>query len=156
MGHIASIEVVAASRLESDLLAAGCFEGETPAVDGLPEDVRRSLERLAARAGFKGREEQRVQTEAGPGGPVVALYGLGARRDFTYPKLAAWLGRLTEEARHGGEKRVAVALPAHEETSGAAAGRILRAMALAPYRFDRFQSDAETAGRVERLAVVPP
>jgi leucyl aminopeptidase len=155
MGHIASIDVVAGSRLDSDLLAVGCFEGEAPAVDGLHEEGRRAVERLAARAGFKGAEEQRGQTEAGPDGLVVALYGLGDRRDFTYTKLSAWLGRLTEDARHGGERRVAVALPVHAETSAAAAGRILRAMALAPYRFDRFQSEAP-AGRVERLAVVPP
>jgi leucyl aminopeptidase len=155
MGQIASIDVVSGSRLDSDLLAVGCFEGEAPAVDGLNEEGRKAVERLAARAGFKGAEEQRGQTEAGPGGPVVALYGLGARRDFNYTKLSTWLGRLTEDARHGGEQRVAVALPTHAETSGTAAGRILRAMALAPYRFDRFQSDAP-AGRVERLAVVPP
>jgi leucyl aminopeptidase len=156
MGHIASIDVVSGSGLEADFLAAGCFEGETPTVDGLNEQGRRALERLAARAGFKGREEQRGQTEAGAEGPVVALHGLGARRDFTYSKLLAWLCRLTEEARQGGERRVAVALPAHAETAGAAAGRILRSMALAPYRFDRYQSDAESAGRVERLAVIPP
>jgi len=156
MGHIASIDVVSGSRLEADLVTAGCFEGEAPAVDGLSDEIGSALGRLAARAGFKGAEEQRGQTEAGPGGPVVALHGLGARRDFTYSKLVTWLCRLTEEARHGGQRRVAVVLPAHGETSGAAAGRILRAMALGPYRFDRYQSEAEKAGRVERLAVVPP
>ncbi|HSS51478.1 MAG TPA: leucyl aminopeptidase [Thermoanaerobaculia bacterium] len=156
MGHIASIDVVSGSRLDADLLAVGCFENEAPAVDGLTGEGRLAVERLAARAGFKGAEEQRGQTEAGPGGPVVGLYGLGARRDFTYPKLVAWAGRLSEEARHGGERRVVVSLPAHPETSGAAAGRILRSLALAPYRFDRFQSDADSGGRVERLAVIPP
>jgi len=156
MGHIASIDVVSGSRVDAGFLAVGCFEGEAPTVDGLNEEGRRALERLAARAGFKGAEEQRGQTEAGPGGPVVSLYGLGARRDFTYPKLAAWIGRLSDEARHAGERQVALALPPHAETSGAAAGRVLRAMALAPYRFDRFQSEAEAAGQVERLTVVPP
>lgn len=156
MGHIASIDVVSGSGLEADYLAVGCFEGETPTVDGLNEEGRRAVQRLASRPGFKGGEEQRGQTEAGPDGPVVSLYGLGARRDFTYATLGTWLCRVNEEARQGGERRVAVALPAHAETSGAAAGRILRAMALAPYRFDRFQSDAATSGRVERLAVVPP
>jgi leucyl aminopeptidase len=156
MGHIASIDVVSGSRMDAGLLAVGCFEGEAPTVDGLNEESRRALERLVARAGFKGGEEQRGQTEAGPGGPVVSLYGLGERRDFTYPKLVAWIGRLSDEARHAGERQAAVALPPHEETSGAAAGRILRALALAPYRFDRYQSDAEAAGQVERLVVIPP
>src|SRR5258706_15611802 len=117
MGHIASIDVVSGSRLEADLLTAGCFEGEAPAVDGLNEEGRRALERLAARAGFKGAEEQRGQTEAGPGGPVVSLYGLGERRDFTYPKLVAWIGRLSDEARHAGQPQVAVPLPPHTEAS---------------------------------------
>ena len=156
MGHIASIDVVSGSGPEADLLAVGCFEDEAPTVDGLSEESRRAVERLAARAGFKGAEEQWGQTEAGPGGPVVALYGLGARHDFTWTKLVRWLGRAADDARHGGERRLAVALPRHAETSGPAAGRILRAMALAVYRFDRFLSDADKAGRVERLAVVPP
>ncbi len=156
MGQIASIDVVSGSGLDTNFLAVGCFEGETPRVDGLNEEGRKAVERLAARTGFKGGEEQRGQTEAGAEGPVVALHGLGVRRDFTYTKLLCWLCRLTEEARQGGERRVAVALPVHAETAGARAGRILRAMALAPYRFDRFQSDAESAGRVERLAVIPP
>jgi len=156
MGHIASIDVISGSGPEADLLAVGCFEDEAPTVDGLSEESRRAVERLAARAGFKGAEEQWGQTEAGPGGPVVALYGLGARHDFTWTKLVRWLGRAADDARHGGERRLAVALPRHAETSGPAAGRILRAMALAVYRFDRFLSDADKAGRVERLAVVPP
>ena len=125
-------------------------------MDGLSEEGRRAVQRLAARAGFKGAEEQWGQTEAGPDGPVVALYGLGARRDFTWTKLQRWLGRAVDDARHGGERRLALALPPHAETSGPAAGRILRAMALAVYRFDRFLSDADKTGRVERLTVVPP
>ena len=156
MGHIASIDVVSGNRLDAGFLAVGCFEGEAPTVDGLNEEGRRALERLAARTGFKGAEEQRGQTEAGPGGPVISLYGLGARRDFTYSRLVAWVGRLSDESRHAGERQVAVAFPPHAETSGAAAGRVLRSMALAPYRFDRFQSESEASGQVERMTVVPP
>ncbi|HEX3554112.1 MAG TPA: M17 family peptidase N-terminal domain-containing protein, partial [Thermoanaerobaculia bacterium] len=156
MGHIASIDVVSGNDPGAGLLAVGCFEDEAPAGDALSEESRRAVQRLAARAGFKGAEEQRGQTEAGPDGPVVAVYGLGARRDFTWTKLLRWLGRAAEDARHGGERHLAVALPAHAETSGPAAGRILRALALTTYRFDRFLSDADKAGRVERLAVIPP
>ncbi|MEA2601627.1 MAG: leucyl aminopeptidase [Acidobacteriota bacterium] len=156
MGHIASIHVVSGDSPEADLLAVGCFEGEAPAVDGLSAGGRQALERLAARPGFKGGEEQWGQTEEGSGGPVVALYGLGARQEFTGSKLQRWLARATEDARHGGQRRLTLAPPVHAETAGAAAGRILRSMALAPYRFDRFQSDAEKNGQVERIAVVPP
>jgi leucyl aminopeptidase len=114
------------------------------------------LERLAARGGFKGKDDQVAQTEAGPDGPVVSLYGLGARKDFSFPKLCRWLYRAAEDARQSGARRLTVVPPAHAETSGPAAGRVLRALALSVYRFDRFQTDAEKAGRVERLALVPP
>jgi leucyl aminopeptidase len=156
MGDFGSIHVVPAGRPEADLLAVGGFEGEAPAADGTAEEIRRAVGRLASRPGWKGKEDQLAQTEAGAEGPVVSLYGLGARGDFTYAKLSHWLCRLAEDARQAGARRLAVALPSHAETSGPAAGRLLRALALSVYRFDRFQSDAEKAGRVERLAVVPP
>ena len=154
MGELAGIHVVSAGSLEADLLAVGCFEGEAPAVDGLEEGNRRALERLAARAGWRGKEEQVAQTEAGPEGPVISLYGLGARGDFNFQKLERWLCRAAECARQNGARRLTVVLPAHGETSGGAAGRVLRALALAVYRFDRYQS--EKNGRVETLAAVPP
>jgi leucyl aminopeptidase len=156
MGELGSVYVVPASRPEADLLAVGCLEGEAPAVEDLEEGVRQAVARLAARGGWKGKDEQRAQTEVGPDGPVVSLYGLGERRDLTYAKICRWLRRAADEARQSGLPRLAFVLPAHAETSGWAAGRVLRALTLAVYRFDRFQSDAAKAGRVERLAVVPP
>ncbi|HEY0514122.1 MAG TPA: leucyl aminopeptidase [Thermoanaerobaculia bacterium] len=156
MGELGSIHVVAAERLEADFLAVGCLEGEAPAVDGLEEGVRRAVERLAARGGWKGKDEQVAQTEAGPDGPVVSLYGLGARKDLSFAKLARWLCRSAEDARQSGARRLAVAPPPHPETAGPAAGRVLRSLSLTVYRFDRYQSDADKAGRLERLAIVPP
>jgi leucyl aminopeptidase len=154
MGELGSIHVVPAGRPEADLLAVSAFEGEAPAVDGMEEGSRRAVERLAARAGWKGKEDQTAQTDAGPDGPVVSLYGLGTRQDFSYVKLSRWLCRLAEDARHAGVHRLAAFLPVHAETSGPAAGRVLRAFALSGYRFDRFQSDR--GSHVERVAVVPP
>jgi leucyl aminopeptidase len=156
MGELASVHVVTAEQPEADLLAVGCFEGEAPAVDGLEEGCRQAAQRLIARRGWKGKEEQLAQTDAGPDGPVVSFYGLGARKDFTFQKLARWFARAAEEARQSGARRLTVLLPAHGETSGPAASRVLRALALSVYRFDRFQTDAEKAGRVEARAVVPP
>jgi leucyl aminopeptidase len=156
MGELGSVFIAAAGAPEADLLAVGVFEGEAPAVEGLEEAVRQAVERLASRAGWKGKEEQLAQTEAGPGGPVVSLHGLGARKDFVFQKLSRWLFRAAEEARQAGARRLAVAPPAHEETTGAAAERVLRALALASYRYDRYQTDAHKAGRVERLGLVPP
>jgi leucyl aminopeptidase len=156
MRELGSIHVVPAGRPEADLLAVGCFEGEAPEVAGLEEASRQAVGRLASRPGWRGKEDHLAQTEAGAGGPVVSLYGLGVRKDFTYPKLAHWLCRLAEDARQGGARRLTVVLPAHAETSGGAAGRLLRTLALSVYRFDRFLSDAEKGSRVEHLAVVPP
>jgi leucyl aminopeptidase len=156
MMELAGIRVDPAARPEADLLAVGCFEGESAAVAGLEESSRRAVERLAARGGWKGREEQIAQTEAGPDGPVVTLYGLGARRDFTFPKLARWFYSAAEDARQSGVRRLAVVLPAHAETAGPAAGRVLRELALSVYRYDRYQTDAAKEGRVEQLAAVPP
>src|SRR5436309_12512567 len=123
MGHIASIDVVSGSGPEADLLAVGCFEDEAPTVDGWSEESRRAVERLAARARFKGAEQQWGQTEAGPGGPVVALYGLGARHDFTWTKLVRWLGRAADDARHGGEQRPSVAVNPHAQDDAAPSSR---------------------------------
>jgi leucyl aminopeptidase len=156
MGGLGSIHVVPAGRPDADLLAVACFEGEAPAVDGMEEGIRQAVERLASRPGWRGREEQWAQTEAGAGGPVVSLHGLGAAGDFTFARLSRWLYKAAEEARQAGARRLAAVLPAHAETAGPAAGRVLRILALAGYRFDRFQSEAEKAGRVEELAVVPP
>ena len=156
MGELASIHVVPAERPEADLLAVAAFEGETPAPDGLEAGLRQALERLAGRGGWRGRDEQVAQTEAGSAGPVVSLYGLGARPDLSWGRLARWLCRAAEEARQAGARRLTVALPTHPETSGAAAGRLLRTLSLASYRFDRYQSEAVKADRLERLAVVPP
>ena len=156
MIELAPLQVVAAERPEADLLVVGCFEGEAPAVDGLGEGSRRAVERLAARDGWQGKDEQLAQTEAGPDGPVVSLYGLGARSELTHPKLARWLCRAAEDARQGGARRLTVLLPTHEETRGPAAGRVLRALALSVYRYDRYQTEAEKSGRIETLGAIPP
>ncbi|HEY7213548.1 MAG TPA: leucyl aminopeptidase [Thermoanaerobaculia bacterium] len=157
MAELAEIRVVPAARPEADLLVVGGFEGEAPAADGLEEASREAVRRLAGRGGWRGKEEQWAQTEAGPEGPVVSLYGLGMRKDFSFPKLAHWLSRAAEDARFAGARRVAAILPVHAETAGGAAGRVLRALALSVYRYDRYQTDADKGGgRVEQLAAVPP
>jgi leucyl aminopeptidase len=156
MTELAPVHVVSAEGSDADFLVVGCFEGETPTADGLAEGSRRAVERLAARGGWRGKDEQVMQTEAGPEGPVVSLYGLGARQEFSFNRLARWLFRAAEDARQGGFRRLAVLLPPHPETTGAAAGRVLLGLALAAYRYDRYQTDSEKTGRIERLAVVPP
>lgn len=157
MTEIASILVAPRERPETDLLAVGCFEGEAPEAGGLEEGFRGAVERLAGRPGWKGREEQVLHAEARPGGPTVALHGLGLRKDFGFARLARWLGRVSEEAQATGEHRFAVVIPLHVETRGEeAAERILRAAALAGYRYVRHLSEPERSVRIEEVAVVPP
>jgi leucyl aminopeptidase len=157
MTEIPSLRVAAGGRAHAELLAIGCFQGAAPEVAGLPEEVRRAALAIAARPGWKGREEQVGQTDGGaPGGPVVALYGLGVAGEVSFAKLGRWLGRIAEDARTGGIRRLAVVLPRHAETTGAvAAARMARALALCGYRFERYRSEPEN-GRLETVEVVPP
>jgi leucyl aminopeptidase len=151
----------------ADWLVVGCLEGEAPiaGVTGAPDtgsagdlgaEVTAALARLAGRPGWRGSDEQTAQTEAGPAGTVVSLFGLGAAADFSYPKLTRWLGRALEEARQGGARQALVVLPRHAETAGEAAERVLRAAALATYRFDRFQTDGDKGHRLASVAVRSP
>ena len=126
-----------------------------PCLEGMGPASERAAARLAGRPGWKGREEQRAETEGGEDGRVVSLFGLGPRRDLTFPRLARLIARIAEDVRASGIRHLALLLPAHEQTRGAVAERILRSLALSGYRFDRFRSDPDGA-RLERIEVVPP
>jgi leucyl aminopeptidase len=156
MVDVASVRVVPRGHEEADLFAAGCFEGEAPEVEGAAEGLRAAALRLSALPGWTGREEQLAHAELRPGGPMLALYGLGKGRDFSVQDLAAWLARVAEAAR--GARRVVVVLPRHAETAGAAvAERVLRTLALSPYRYDTYQSERRSdPPPPQELAVAPP
>jgi leucyl aminopeptidase len=155
MMEIPSLLLADGGRADAELLAVGCFQGAAPEVEALPEEVRRAALGIAARPGWKGREEQVGQADAVPGGQVVALYGLGAVGELSFAKLARWLGRVADDARTGGVRRLGVVLPRHAETAGAAAPRICRALALGGYRFERYRSEPDN-GRIEAVVLVPP
>jgi leucyl aminopeptidase len=155
MMDIPSLLLADGGRADAELLAVGCFQGAAPEVEALPEEVRRAALGIAARPGWKGREEQVGQAGAVPGGQVVALYGLGAAGELGFAKLTRWLGRVAEDARTGGVRRLGVVLPRHAETTGAAAPRICRALALCGYRFERYRSEPDN-GRLEAVVLVPP
>jgi leucyl aminopeptidase len=158
MGNTIQVTAAAREPLAAELLAAACFEGEAVELEGLPEAARRALAAIAARPGWTGAEEQRGETAAGGGVEVASLYGLGKREEFSHRRLAAWLEELADTARGNGYRRIAVLLPRHEETTGeAAAGRVVRTLALAAYRYDRHQTEAKAKrGVLAEALVVPP
>jgi leucyl aminopeptidase len=156
MTEIPSLRVAAGGHVEAELLVVGCLQGAAPEVDSLAEEMRRAVLGVAARPGWKGREEQVGQTDGIPRGPVVAVYGLGAAAELSFSKLTRWLGRVADDARTNGVRSLAVVLPRHAETTGAAAAlRVSRAVALCGYRFERYRSEPDN-GRLEAVELVPP
>ncbi|MFP3939757.1 MAG: leucyl aminopeptidase family protein [Thermoanaerobaculia bacterium] len=159
MNELVQLEIAGEGVLETEVLVAGCFEGEGPPVAGLPGELARAVERAAARPGFAGRKKQwsEVTPESGPVGSVV-LQGLGKRSEFGIHKLLSWLDRCLESLRVNGVESCAVVVPDAPEGRGAeAAERICRRLALGAYRFDRYLDATDRAPiRLRRAAVVPP
>jgi len=153
------LTIATPGELRADLLVIGCFEGESPPLEGLAEPVLDAVGRLTSRPGWKGAEEQYLET-APTGGAVgsVALQGLGPRGELEARGVARWLALAVERARKGGVDRLALRLPPAPATLGpAAAQRIARGAALAQYRFDRFLTDRRLRNhRLGHLVLVPP
>jgi leucyl aminopeptidase len=139
-------------------VVAAVFEDEAAAPAGsLPEPLATAFGRLAGRPGFRGKEGQRVEGEAGEGGPAVVLHGLGKRADVDGRKLDKWLWQALDKAAANGVSDVAVLLPDHPVFGGdGLAGRLARATVRAGYRFDRFQKKNGERDRLERVRVVAP
>ncbi|MEA2562828.1 MAG: leucyl aminopeptidase [Acidobacteriota bacterium] len=155
MAEVLSVDVVSRGNRDADLLILGAFEGEAPDLEGLDEEVRRTVERLAERSGWKAKEEQSTQT-ALVDGPAVLLTGLGKSGELSAAKLANWIGRTADYARGNGYQRIQYVLPSHRETAGAAAAeRVVRCLALSGYRFER-RSEEKNGSRLEGILVAPP
>lgn len=143
---------------EPDLVVVGCCAGDEPERTGLAAAAAAAIGRLAARAGWGGRDKQRLETEATDGGAVVSLQGLGKGEELTARKAAEWLTRVVEEAETNGRERLALALPDHPQFTGeGAAERTQRALLLAGYRFDRYLTNGgRPPTRVLEVSLVPP
>jgi leucyl aminopeptidase len=140
-----------------DVVFTAAFCGESPVTEGLPEAVRRTVERLAGRSGWQGREGQRFAAEAGEGGVQVELHGLGERDDGGPRKLDEWLRDALERATKNGAATVSLVLPDHPSLHDAGAAAWLgRALVRAAYRFDRFQARRGDGYRVAAVHVVAP
>ncbi len=156
------LEVVCDALPEVEILAAATFEGEVFADSGLAlalPALSLAFGRLGARPGFRGAEEQRAEGDFPTDGPsrVITLDGLGPRGDFDRRDLHGWLVRVVEAARSGGARHLGLVLPEHATTCGeAAAERILVALALATYRYERHLASERRKPPIERIVVLPP
>lgn len=159
MTDLEVLSIATPGELRADLLVIGCFEDEPPPLEGLSVSVVEAVERLTSRPGWKGQEEQYLET-APTGGAVasVALQGLGPRAELESRCTARWITQAVERARKGGVDHLALRLPPADATLGpAAAERIARRAGLAQYRFDRFLTDRRRhRHRLRRVTLVPP
>ncbi len=158
MSRPIEVAVVARGELATDLLVIACFEGEAPEVAGLAAAAAAAALAVADRPGFRGKEEQSVETLlAGAGIGAVAVAGLGRRGELSWRRLAAFFTRAIDAARVNGVDRLAFLLPHHAETAGsAAAERLLAGLGLGAYSFDRFLSAEARKAGVGAIALLPP
>ncbi len=145
-----------------EILIATAFEGEPLAQTGMAYAVPtlgEAFERLGRRPGFRGVDDQRAEGAFQSAGAhlVIALEGLGPRSDFDARALSLWLVRVVESARASGARHLGVVLPDHATTLGeAAAERILAALALAGYRYERYLGLEGRKPPLAEIVVLPP
>ncbi len=156
------LEVAGDDLPEVEVLSTATFEGEAYSNPGLAltlPALASAFGRLGTRPGFRGADEQRAEGEFPTDGQhrVITLDGLGPRGDFERRDLHAWLVRVVEAARSSGARHLGVVLPEHATTCGdAAAERILVALALATYRYERHLASDRRRPPIERIVVRPP
>ncbi|HVS04446.1 MAG TPA: leucyl aminopeptidase [Thermoanaerobaculia bacterium] len=153
-----TISLAPLDRPTGDLLLLGCFAGEEPPMALLPDGVRAVVQELVRGGGWHGREGQHCEaTMEREELPRVALEGLGKRDELDLGRLQSWLAKAVAQAARDEAQRVVLALPEHELTRGAAAtGRIIRWLALAQYRFDRFRERDEDQREVREVELLLP
>ncbi len=154
------VSLAALETLAADLLLVGCFQGEAPPTAGAPPDLASALERLAARSGFRGKENQHVETLIGgaSGVSALAVRGLGKREQLDAVTLRGWVCSAVDAARRNGVARLGLLLPAHAETTGpAAAQRLLRWVMVCGYRYESYLTKRdEVELRLAEVQLVPP
>jgi len=139
MTRAPEIEIGPAVDGRADLVIAAAFAGEDPGVAGLPGPVADALRRLTARPGWRGAEKQLLQTEAGPDGPVVALYGLGKRAGANGRQVDEWMREALCDASNLRVSRVAVVAPP-DSPLAAGGERFGRLVVRGTYKFERYRS----------------
>jgi leucyl aminopeptidase len=122
--------------------------------DGVGQLVARTVKQLGAR-GIAG--EVLVTASPSPHFRRLACYGLGPPGAFSVNQLRALLARLVARAGDNREYQIAVASPFAPADLGRDETRALTLaeLALADYRFHRFFSRPNEAGRIDAVHVVP-
>ncbi|MDH3744592.1 MAG: leucyl aminopeptidase [Acidobacteriota bacterium] len=140
----------------TDLFILGCFEREAPAAGSLPGRIASAARSVAARKGFRGRAGQLSHTAtSAPGGPSVAVWGLGKRSEFTGRDLTTFVRRAARRAGKDGYSRALFLVPEHPVAAGeAGALRFLEDLALSGYRFDSYRKKDDEPS-LRGVAVLP-
>ena len=119
MDRILDVALATAELPRGGLLLVGVCEGEAPDTTALPDWAAPLVNSLAERPGWKAREGQWAEADSGRDDVAhVALRGLGKRDALHVRKLAKWLSETAAVASLHGVARLALALPAHELTTG--------------------------------------
>jgi leucyl aminopeptidase len=156
MTSLTALTITQRGAVDAPVLLATAFSGEEIDSQGLPERLRRTVAHLSARAGWGGKLGQTADTESEGADALITLLGLGSRSELTPQRLDRALSRRLGALCSNGATHVALLLPSHRDTSGAAAERLLTQLALAGYRFDRYKSKGSRREALERIDVVPP
>ncbi|HXT50080.1 MAG TPA: leucyl aminopeptidase [Thermoanaerobaculia bacterium] len=145
MDRILDVTLATSELPRGGLLLVGVCEGEAPDITALPEWAAPLVQSLAERPGWKGREGQWAEADSGREDVAhVALRGLGKRDALHVRKLAKWLSETASVASLHGVGTLALALPAHELTTGeSGAAYAARNLALSRYRYDEYQARPE-------------
>lgn len=150
------IEIAAAEPKGCDRLVAFTFEDRA---FHFPAGTHARFTELARTRGSRGVAGERLETSDPLGeGRVLELRGLGPSPALKLETLCAAVTRAARDGAAAGSTRLGVLLPDTELLRQPAhAERMLRELALASYRFDRFRTSADPEARSPmRIDVVPP
>ncbi len=155
MDRLPDLKLASPRRLAADFIVVPCFEGERPDAARLPDPLAALAAKLAARAGWRGAPKQIAEALTARGA-TLRLTGLGKRRELDSRTLRAAIGAAVEGARRAGAASLALVVPEHSLTAGAAAAELVaREALLGAYRFERFRSERKPGGP-RRILLLPP
>jgi leucyl aminopeptidase len=156
MSPLTRVVLSAPDRLTADLLVVGLCEGDRPQASSLSRTAAAPIAVELRRIRWKGERDRVHHLTIEKGRQRVAVLGAGPRGELDRRRFDGWLNRALQLGQEQRVTRLAIAPPAHDETSSpAAAFRVLTRIALSGYRFDAFKASDD--GRPARtVQLLPP